>query len=233
MSPAFYDARRNKLFLGVNYPGQVAHLAALDIASGTMRRLRDVKGPAIYSVCSLAYDEEQGILFYTTDNNAWRDLRRLEVDSGRSRLLIKDGRIGDLAFNRADRSLWGVRHYNGISTIVRIAAPYREWRQVYSWPYGQDVYDIAISPDGSWMAAALTEVSGRQSLIRIDLAKLVTGEALAGGEAAYETLSDFENSSPADFVFSATGARCYGSSYYSGVANIYRCDLDSGNGSIS
>ncbi len=222
VSPAFYDARRGKIFLGINYPGQVAHLAALDIRSGALRKLRDIKGPAIYSVCSLAYDEEQGVLFYTTDNNAWRDLRRLEVDSGRSRLLIKDGRIGDLAFNRADRSLWGVRHYNGISTIVRIAAPYREWRQVYSWPYGQDVYDIAISPDGAWMAAALTEISGRQSLIKIDLAKL------AAGEAAYETLSDFENSSPASFVFSRDGRSLYGSSYYSGVANIYGCDLASG-----
>jgi hypothetical protein len=222
VSPAFYDARRGKIFLGVNYPGQVAHLAALDPRSGGLRKLRDVKGPAIYSVCSLAYDEEQGILFYTTDNDAWRDLRRLEVDSGRSGLLIKDGRIGDLAFNRSDRSLWGVRHYNGISTIVRIAPPYREWKQVYSWPYGKDIHDIAISPDGAWMAAALTEVSGRQSLIKIDLQKL------AAGEAAYETLSDFENSSPANFVFSRDGRSLYGSSYYSGVANIYRCDLASG-----
>lgn len=222
VSPAFYDARRRKVFLGVNYPGQVAHLAALDLESGTLRKLRDVKGPAIYSVCSLAYDEEQGILFYTTDNNAWRDLRLLQVDSGRSRRLIREGRIGDLAFNRADRSLWGVRHYNGISTLVRIPPPYREWKQAYSWPYGKDIYDISISPDGNWMAAALTEVSGRQSLIRIDLAKL------AGGEPAYDSLSDFENSSPAGFVFSRDGRFLYGSSYYSGVANIYRCDLGSG-----
>ena len=106
------------------------------------------RDPALYYVCSLAYDAETGTLFYTTDNNAWRDLRQVQVDSGRTRLLIKDGRIGDLAFNRRDRSLWGIRHYNGISTIVRIEPPYREWKQVYSWPYGKDIYDIAISPDG-------------------------------------------------------------------------------------
>ncbi len=221
VSPAFFDARRGKVFLGVNSPGQVASLAALDMRSGILRKLCDVKGPAIYSVCSLAYDADQGLLFYTTDNNAWRDLRLLKIDSGRTRLLIKDGRIGDLAFNHADRSLWGVRHYNGISTIVRIPPPYREWKQVYSWPYGKDIYDIAISADGRLMAAALTEIGGRQSLIKIDL------EKLAGGEAAYETLSDFENSSPANFVFSEDGRSLYGSSYYSGVANIYRCDLDS------
>ncbi len=219
VSPAFYDARRGKIFLGVNYPGQVAHLAALDPGNGSLHKLCDVKGPALYSVCSLAYDDEQGILFYTTDNNTWRDLRQVQVDSGSTRLLIKDGRIGDLAFNRSDRSLWGIRHYNGISTIARIAPPYREWKQVYSWPYGKDMYDIAISPDGRLITGALTEISGRQSLIKIDLKKLENGEAV------YETVSDFESSSPANFVFSRDGRSLYGSSYYSGVANIYRCDL--------
>ena len=222
VSPAFYDARRRQVFLGVNYPGQAAHLAALDLDTGSLRKLRDVKGPALYSVCSLAYDEEGGALADTTENNAWRDRRRLDVDSGRSRRLIRDGRIGDLAFNRADRSLWGVRHYNGISTIVRIMPPYREWKQVYSWPYGKDLYDISISPDGRWLCAALTEISGRQSLVRIDLARLLAGEE------AHQTLSDFENSSPAGFVFSRDGRWLYGSSYYSGVANIYRCDMGSG-----
>jgi hypothetical protein len=219
VSPAFYDGKRKRVFLGVNYPGQVAHLAALDPASGTLNKLCDVKGPALYSVCSLAYDADQGILFYTTDNNAWRDLRQVQVDSGRSSLLIKDGRIGDLAFNRSDRSLWGIRHYNGISTIVRIPPPYREWKQVYSWPYGKDMYDIAISPDGRLLTGALTEISGRQSLIKVDLEKLLNGEA------AYETVSDFESSSPANFVFSPAGRSLFGSSYYSGVANIYRCDV--------
>jgi len=219
VSPAFYDAQRGKIFLGVNYPGQVAHLASLDLQSGSMRKLCDVKGPALYYVCSLAYDAEAGILFYSTDNNAWRDLRQVQVDSGRSRMLIKDGRIGDLAFNRCDRSLWGIRHYNGISTIVRIEPPYRAWKQVYSWPYGKDIYDIAISPDGKLMTAALTEISGRQSLIKIELDKLSVDKV------PFTTISDFENSSPANFVFSEDGRSLYGSSYYSGVANIYRSDL--------
>ena len=37
-------------------------------------------------------------------------------------MLMKDARIGDLAFDRADRTLWGIRHLNGICTLVRIAA---------------------------------------------------------------------------------------------------------------
>ena len=36
----------------------------------------------------------------------------------------EDARIGDLAFNRADQSLWGIRHLNGLASIVRMGPPY-------------------------------------------------------------------------------------------------------------
>ncbi len=173
----------------------------------------------MFFVSSLAYDRSRGILFYTTDNDDWRDLNQVDIKTGRTRLLLKDARIGDLVFNAADRSLWGVRHFNGISTLVRIPSPYREWNQIYSWPYGKDIYDIDISPDGRSLVAALTEINGRQSLILMDTSKLL------GGDAGFEALSDFENSSPANFVFAEDGNTLYGSSYYSGVSNIYRCDL--------
>lgn len=220
VSRAFFDTRTRKIYLGVNYPGQVAHLASLDLDTGAIKKICDVKGPALYYVSSLAYDPATSTLFYTTDNNAWRDLRKVNALTGRSQMLIKDARVGDLAFDASDRSLWGIRHYNGLSTIVRIPYPYQEWNLVYSWPYGKDIYDIDISPDGKLMVAALTEISGRQSLIKISM------EKLRNGEPAYEELSDFENSSPANFVFSKDGRTLFGSSYYSGVSNIYRCGLD-------
>ena len=123
-------------------------------------------------------------------------------------------------FDRSDRSLWGVRHFNGISTLVRIPEPYTKWEQMHSWPYGQDVYDLDVSPDGKRMSAALAEVTGRQSLVLLDL------EKLRAGTFELETLYDFETSSPANFVFSADGTQLVGTSYYSGVSNIYRYDLE-------
>ena len=57
-------------------------------------------------------------------------MARIATSSGstrrrsRTRLLQKDARIGDLAFNRADKSIWGVRHLNGLSTLVRMKPPY-------------------------------------------------------------------------------------------------------------
>jgi WD40-like Beta Propeller Repeat len=219
VSPAVVDGTSNTAYFGVNQPGQVAHLASLDLATGAMHKLIDIKGASLYSVTSLALDPVHRRLFYTTDNNDWRDLRSYDLASGRSRTLMKDCRIGDLAFDRADGSIWGVRHYNGISTLVRIPPPYTEWKQVYSWPYGSDMYDLDVAPDGTRLVAALTHISGAQSLITMDTAKL------REGDFSFDVLSDFENSSPANFVFSPDGRYLYGSSYYSGVSNLYRLDL--------
>src|SRR5690606_5925294 len=118
------------------------------MADGSVERLRDIKGPMLFRVTSLAWDPEARTLYYTTDNNAYRDIVALDVDSGASRVLLEDARIGELVFNPADRSLWGTRHLNGIATLVRIPHPYTEWQQVRSLPYGEMMYDLDISPDG-------------------------------------------------------------------------------------
>jgi hypothetical protein len=220
VSRPWYDAASRTVYLAVNYPGQIAHVAALHLDSGQIRKICYVKGPAIYYVTSLAYDPDGKMLFYTTDNNDWRDLLQVDPATGDSRRLMKDCRVGDLAWNAADKSLWGIRHYNGISTIVRIPPPYNEWNQVYSWPYGRDLYDIDVSPDGKWLVGALKEINGNQSLIRMEVAKLLAGET------SFEVLSGFENSSPANFVFSPDGRYLFGCSYYSGVSNLYRYDLE-------
>lgn len=225
VSRAYYDSAERKIYAAINYPGQIAHIASIDIESGAIEKLCNIKGSAIYDVASLAYDRSSGTLFYTTDNNRWRDLNALDIKTRKSKRLIKNARTGDLAFNEADKSIWGVRHFNGISTLVRIPYPYKKWNQIYTFPYGRDIFDIDISPDGSTITAALVEVSGRQKLIKMHVEKLLNGDA-ANDEPPYEVIFDFENSSPAGFVFSQDGKHLYGSSYYSGVSNIYRYDFE-------
>ncbi len=168
----------------------------------------------------MAYDQNTNTLFYTTDNNNWRDLKSINMNSGKSRFLMKDARTGDLVFNQTDRSIWGVRHDNGISTLVRIPHPYNEWKQVYSFPYGKDIFDLDISPDGKLITGALAEADGTQYLIKMDTGKLLKGEM------SYDVLYDFDISIPANFTFSPNGRYLFGSSYYSGVSNIYRYNLE-------
>jgi hypothetical protein len=219
VSRACYDSSSGKLYVAVQYPGTVAHIAAIDVATGRMSQVREVKGPALYFVTSLALNQKQGLLFYTTNNNEWRDLCVIDLKTGDSRVLQKRIRVGDLTVNPADESLWGVRHFNGISTLVRIPPPYTEWTQIYSWPYGQDLYDLDISPDGRRLTASVAEISGRQTLRLFDLGRLADRDTTA------QTLFDFGSSIPTSFVFSPDGKYLFGSSYYTGVSNIFRYDL--------
>lgn len=220
VSRAFVDPASRSLIAAVYYPGAVAHLAAIPLAGGAPRPLAEIKGPALYFVSSVAFDPEGRRVFYTTDNDEWRDLRVLDLATGRGRLLQRDVRIGDLAFDRTDRSLWGVRHFNGISTLVRIPEPWTEWTRVVSFPYGRDVYDLDVSPDGATLAASVAEISGRQTL------RLFRRETLLAGDTTTRTLHDFGTSIPQTFVFSPDGRRLVGSSYYTGVSNLWRYDLD-------
>jgi len=219
VSRAYYDSTRRAIYVGIRYPGQVAHLAVIDVASGRIRNLAEILGAAGYSVTALAYDPASRTLFYTTDNADWRNLMALDLATGRSRGLLRNARIGDLAFDPADRSLWGVRHDNGFSTLVRLPPPYHEWHQIQTLPYGRDLFDLDVSPDGSTLIGSMSEISGSQKLVRMDIA------ALRAGDATPEVLYDFGDWSPSNFVFSPDGRYVLGSSYYSGVSNIYRYDV--------
>ena len=219
VSRAFYDPAARELHWALRYPGVVAHIGSISIDDGTLSNLVDVKGPMLFSVTSLAFDAESQTLFYTADNAAFRDLMSINVHTGETEMLLKDARIGELVFNKSDRSLWGVRHSNGIATLVRMPYPYEEWNQIHSFPYGQVLYDMDISPDGELLSTSFGEASGKQSLRVFSLDSLLQGDLVA------EKQFDFGQAVPEGFVFSPDGKYLYGSSYFTGISNIFRYEL--------
>lgn len=223
VSRAFFDPVTNSLYAGFRYPGVVAHVGALSLDDGTIERLEDIKGPMLFRVTAPAFDPDSRTLFYTTDNVAFRDILAMDIETGKSRMLFRDARIGDLVFNRSDRSIWGVRHLNGIATLVRIPYPYREWNQILSFDYGEVPSDLDISPDGELLSASFGRINGDQSLrvMRID--------ALLDGDPTPIRQFNFGVAVPEGFVFSPDGNFLFGSSYYTGVSNIYRYELATGD----
>jgi hypothetical protein len=137
-------------------------------------------------------------------------------------MLLQDARIGEIVFNPVDRSLMGVRHNNGLATLVRIPHPYDDWKEVHTFPYGVVPYDLDISPDGRRLSASMSEVSGDQFLRVWELDRIRAGDA--------KPLSEFRfgQSVPESFVFSKDGRYLYGSSYYTGVSNIFRYEVATG-----
>ncbi len=222
VSRAFVDEEQGRLYVGVNYPGTLAHIASLSLADGTMQKLEEIKDPALYFVTSLAWDPQGRRLFYTTDNNAHRDLVELDPATGKSRRLMKDFRVGELVYSAADRGLWGIRHLNGISTLVRIPDPFTEWSQVFSWPYGQVPYDLDISPDAKQVSVSVGHIDGSHFLLVLPM------EGLLKGDLTPVAQMDFGSTIPSNFVFSKDGRYLYGSSYYTGVSNIFRFEPATG-----
>ncbi|HEX9651972.1 MAG TPA: hypothetical protein VGA21_15530 [Cyclobacteriaceae bacterium] len=230
VSYAFHNEKRNEVYVAVNYPGQVPHLATINLNTGKLDKLVDIKGAALFYVTSLTFDPEAEILYYTTDNDNWRDLNSYNVETGKTKLLQKDVRTGDLAFNHVDKSIWGIKHLNGYSTITKIprkneleenTRPYSGWKQIYTLPYGKDIFDIDISPDGRKMSAAVADTRGNQLLLIFDLMKLEQGEVSA------DTVFNFDITSPQSFRYTKDGKYLYGTSYWSGVSNIYRVETES------
>jgi hypothetical protein len=223
MSRVHYDEATGTLYGAFRFPGVVEHVGALDVRTGQIRTLADVKRAMQYRVASFAFDPASGTAFYTDDNLALRDLMAVDIRTGESRMLLEDARIGELAFNPADRSLLGVRHFNGYATLVRIPYPYDRWFDVYAFPYGSEPYDLDVSPDGRLLSASVSEVDAEQYLRVWPLARMLAGDA--------KPLSEFRfgQSVPESFVFSPDSRYLFGSSYYTGVSNIFRYEVATGS----
>ena len=222
ISRTFYDEATGVLYGAFRMSGVVEHIGALSTRDGSYRNIVDIKRAMLYRVASFAFDPASGTAFYTNDNLARRDLMALDVKSGKTRMLLEDARIGEIAHNPVDRSLIGVRHMDGLAMLVRIPHPYNDWTVVHAFPYGVVPSDLDISPDGRRLSASVAEVSADQFVRVWQLDKLLAGDL--------KPLSEFRfgQSVPESFVFSRDGRYLYGSSYYTGVSNIFRYEVATG-----
>ncbi len=222
ISRSYVNPSTGDIIGAFRYPGVIAHVGVLSRETGEIRRLTNIKGPMLYRVTSLAYDPDGNTAWYTTDNYAYRDLIEIDVETGERQMLIRDGRIGDIVFNRQDRAIWGLRHLNGFVTLVRLRAPYTGWNQVHTFDFGINAFDLDISPDGRMLSASIGTILGHQSVQVFRIADLEAG--------IYDPIQTFElrGSTPEGFVFSPDGRYLYGSSYYTGVSNIFRFEIANG-----
>jgi hypothetical protein len=219
VSRAFIDPHTGEMIGAFRYPGVIGHVGVLSLGSGHIRHLVDIKGAMLYQVTSMAYDPDAEKAYYTTDNYAYRDIMQVDIATGKTKMLIRDGRIGDLVVNPRDKAIWGLRHLNGLVTLVRIDPPYTGWTQVHTYPYGRIVFDPDISPDGTLLSVSVGEINGDQAVKVYRIADLGQDDPPTVAELKLGT------SQPESFVFSPDGKYLYGSSYYTGASNIYRLDL--------
>jgi hypothetical protein len=149
----------------------------------------------------------------------------LDPHSGKSHMLLKASRIGDIAYNRADRSLWGLRLSNGLVQLVRIPFPYHKWERLYVFPDGEKAFDLDLSPDGELASVSVSGPRSGLGSAQVRQVRIMRTAALRGGDATPLHALPMGAATPEGFVFSNDGRYLYGSSYYTGVSNIYRYEI--------
>ena len=219
---AYYDPDSDSLITAIRDVGQIASVARISLKDGSIHKLTDIKGASLYRVTSLAYDPGEKKAYYTTDNYAWRDLMELDVNTGKTRMLLEDDRIGDIAFDADDKSIWGISHVNGLDTLVRIRAAHDSFNQVMTFHYGAQLSDLDISPDGTMLCATISEVDGSS---RLDV--FLTKDLLAAKVHPIASLR-LGSSIPESGAFSPDGKYVYATSFYTGVSNVYRLNIATG-----
>jgi hypothetical protein len=223
MSRGFVDEKTNSFIAAFRYPGRIGFLGKMDLATGKIAHLTDLDGMMLYKVTSVAFDPDSRTAFYVNQNYAYRDINAIDVDTGRKRRLLTDARIGDLAFDRADKSLWGIRHQNGFVTLVRIPPPYTSFNQIKTFRYGEVIFDLDVSPDGELISASYGTLDGKQSVKVWRRSDLEQGNS----EDPVATLL-LPPSVPEMFTFTPDGKALLGNSYYTGVSNVFRLDIATG-----
>ncbi len=165
VSRTYYDEATGILYGAFRSPGVIEYVGALDTHDGSIRHLADIERAMLYRVASFAYDPSTGTAFFTNDNigtPGWRHLMSVDVRTGKQRMLIENGRIGEIVVNPVDHSLLGIQHHNGLATLVHIPPPYTEARRVYTFPWEVVPSDLDVSPDGKMLSASVSDISGDQ-----------------------------------------------------------------------
>ena len=220
VSREYYDKGSKKLLMAVNYPGKLAHITSMDVATGELKKIAPVPTPSLFFVTHLAYDDSSKTIFASTQNRDWRGLQSIDVKTGKVNELIKITRCGNLVFDPHSRSLWGVQSFAGRTSLLRFDPPHNNFQMMMTLPFGQDLADLSLSPDGKLISATLSEVSGSQKLVVFSIADLKSGRT------DYKVVYEFEDNPAANFVFSPDGKYLYGTSYYTGVSNVFRISLE-------
>ena len=216
VSQPFFRKNNNSVFYIFNRPGQLTTLQSLDLNSGKSKAITSVETPSLIQVASIAFDEKNNFVFYTTNNNEFfRDIWVYDLKSGDEKLLFENYRVGDLAVSPITHNLWGVQHDDGLATLVYSQYPYQKIIPIIKLPLGTEIFNLSINNEGKKLAATLKTPDGQQSIIVLDVEKLLKDFSLQ-----YQLIS--RSGSPENPSWGSDANYLFWNAYTNGVSNIYR-----------
>jgi len=214
------DRKSASIIFGYHRPHELAEIQSLQLKSGSSKILTSLPTPSMIQVASTAYDEVNGLLFYTTKNNQlFRDIWVYDIETNDKKMLFENARVGDLTVNTKTHDLWGVEHDKGTATLIISPFPYREIIRLVTLPNGEELFNLSIDEAGENIAAVLKKPNGQQSVIIFNGNNLIAGSSL-------EYLNISNNGTPENPSWSQSGKYLYWNAFTNGVSNIYRYDFN-------
>ncbi|MCR5710220.1 MAG: hypothetical protein K6G79_07040 [Bacteroidales bacterium] len=220
VSPFVYDPGTGKAYAAMNAPGSFAHITEIDLKTGRQKKVTDIYGIQLYNPAFVALDRNAGRLIYTWNNSKMRGLEVYDLQKKRVVKKKKIQRVNNIVYDNATDRLYGLFSNGGTQSIVRYDKDIENPEIIYAFPFGVSVFDIDVSHDGKLLSVTTQGDNGEHRLL------LFRTEDLDMAKFAPETLATFDDCNLGQFRFSLDDRYLIGSSYYTGVSNIWQLSLD-------
>lgn len=214
-SSPLYDEKKGVIYLAVNHPGDFAHVLEINIQTQKSRKICEIESPMSYQVAYLALDSHRNQLYVTTYNRKFRGLKVIDIRTGKE-LKRKDfTRLGELVYHPQKERLYGVEINEGIASLVYYDRSLQTPHRLYSFPFGETWADVHLSHQGTKICGTLYGANSEQQLIEFDV------EELDKLNFSYKVLHTIPRTNLGQFTYSLNDSLLMGSSYYTGVSNLW------------
>ena len=220
VSPFVYDPATGKTYAAMNAPGGFAHITELDLNTGKQRKVVNFYGLQLYNPAFVALDRNGGRLIYTWNNSKMRGLAVYDLQKKRVVKKLKFQRVNNIVYDNATDCLYGLFSNGGTQSIIRYDKNLEKPEVIYAFPFGVSVFDIDISHDGKLLSVTTQGNNGEHTL------QLFRTEDLANALFKPEKLVTWEDCNLGQFRFSLDDRYLIGSSYYTGVSNLWQVDIE-------
>lgn len=216
-SPMVFDDSLDVAYAAVNYPGQMAHIERIDLATGARKKISGVDGPMLYQTTYLTLDKRRQRLIWSTRNGSWRGFCVMDLKTGRKKNYNYQ-RLNNIVYDNADDCMYGLISNEGRTFLVRYDSDFENRQVLYTFQFGVSISDLEVSHDGRTLVMSKYENDGACSLIAFDT------KGLANASYEYKTICSLPDANLSQFRFSADDSLLLGTSYYTGVPNIWEVE---------
>ena len=220
VSPFVYDPGTGKAYAAMNAPGDFAHITEIDLNTGRQRKVTDLYGIQLYNPAFVALDRNAQRLIFTFNNAKMRGLMVYDLQKRKVVKRMKYQRVNNIVYDNASNCLYGLFSNGGTQSIIRYDRNLENPEIIYAFPFGVSVFDMDISHDGKLLTLTKQGDNGEHTLL------LFNTEDLANANYHVEELLTWEDSNLGQFRFSLDDKYLIGSSYYTGVSNLWQINLE-------